>query len=189
MFHAAELFGQNVRLFLIEADRREDSDGYKVVNCTRAQPVSHRFGRLARSKVISVTVHPKCIGGGVDVDYRPRRRAVGLYLHVWRFLGQRMGMVQGAAQFCRKDVFEQLGGYDENVWIGEDVDFYWSLKRLAKATDRTVRTIEHPRVRPSCRRFDTWPVWRILIWTNPLFIVLFRRWKAVWSGWYSNAVR
>ena len=23
MFHAAELFGQNVRLFLIEADRRE----------------------------------------------------------------------------------------------------------------------------------------------------------------------
>ena len=34
----------------------KDSDGYKVVNCTRAQPVFHRFGRLARGKVISVTV-------------------------------------------------------------------------------------------------------------------------------------
>ena len=132
---------------------------------------------------------PNCIGGGVDVDYRPQRRAVRLYLRIWRFLGHRMGMVQGAAQFCRKGVFEQVGGYDENVWIGEDVDFYWGLKRLAKATHRTVRTIEHPRVRPSCRRFDNWPVWRILIWTNPLFIVLFRRWKAVWSGWYSRAVR
>ena len=132
---------------------------------------------------------PTCVGGGVDVDYRPRRRAVGLYLHVWRFLGQRLGMVQGAAQFCRKGVFEQVGGYDENVWIGEDVDFYWGLKRLARETSRTVRTIEHPRVRPSCRRLDIWPMWRILIWTNPLFIVLFRRWRAVWSGWYSDAVR
>ena len=145
-------------------------------------------------RTLLATIHatmsdPKCIGGGVDVDYRPRRRSVRLYLRAWRFLGQRLGMVQGAAQFCRKGVFEQVGGYDENVWIGEDVDFHWGLKRLATATDRTVRTIEHPRVRPSCRRFDTWPVWRILIWTNPLFIVLFRRWKAVWSGWYSDAVR
>ena len=34
----------------------KDSDGYKVVNCPRAQPVFDRFGRLARGKVISVTV-------------------------------------------------------------------------------------------------------------------------------------
>ena len=49
------------------------------------------------------------------------------------------------------------------------------------------RFIRSPRVRPSCRRFDKWPVWRVLIWTNPLFIALFRRWKAVWGGWYSDA--
>ena len=29
----------------------------------------------------------------------------------------------------------------------------------------------------------------ILIWTNPLFIALFRRWKPVWRGWYSDPVR
>ena len=29
---------------------------YKVANCTRAQPVFHRFGRLAHGKVISVSV-------------------------------------------------------------------------------------------------------------------------------------
>ena len=75
---------------------------------------------------------PWCIGGGVDVDHRPRRLAVRLYLHVWRILGRLTGMVQGATQFCRKGVFEQVGGYDENVWIGEDVDFYRSLRRLAR---------------------------------------------------------
>ena len=132
---------------------------------------------------------PACVGGGVDVDYRPQRLSIRLYLRAWRLLGHLMGMVQGATQFCRKSVFEQVGGYDERVWIGEDVDFYWDLKRFAKATHCTVRFIRNPRVRPSCRRFDKWPVWRILIWTNPLFIGLFRRWKAVWRGWYSRAVR
>ena len=132
---------------------------------------------------------PSCIGGGVDVDYRPRQLAVRLHLRAWRILGRLTGMVQGATQFCRKRVFEEIGGYDENVWIGEDVDFYWSLRRLAREEQRTVRLIREPRVRPSCRRFDKWPLWRVLIWTNPLFIVTFRRWRAVWSGWYSHPVR
>ena len=28
-----------------------------------------------------------------------------------------------------------------------------------------------------------------LVWTNPLFIAAFRRWKRFWGGWYSDAVR
>lgn len=132
---------------------------------------------------------PECIGGGVDVDYGPRRLAVRLYLGTWRVFGRATGMVQGAVQFCRRRIFEQTGGYDESVWMGEDVDFYWKLKRLAKSTGRTVRLIGEPRVRPSCRRFDEWPVWKIIVWTNPLAIALLRRWKRVWAGWYSDPVR
>ena len=124
---------------------------------------------------------PSCIGGGVDVDYRLRQPAVRLYLRAWRILGRLTGMVQGATQFCRKRVFEQVGGYDENAWIGEDVDFYRSLRRLARDEHHTVRFIREPRVQPSCRRFDKWPLWRVLIWTNPLFIAVFRRWRAVWT--------
>ena len=130
-----------------------------------------------------------CIGGGVDVDYRPQLLTVRLYLRAWRLLARLTGMVQGAAQFCRKDVFEQVGGYDESVWIGEDVDFFWSLRKLARRTGRNVRFLREPRVTPSCRRFDKWPVWKTLVWTNPVFIGLFRRWKPVWKGWHSNAVR
>ena len=132
---------------------------------------------------------PSCVGGGVDVDYRPRRLAVRLYLRAWRLFARLMGMAQGATQFCRGSVFEELGGYDEEVWMGEDVDFYWSLNRFARRTNREVRFIQSPRVRPSCRRFDRWPLWKTLVWTNPLFIALFRRRKAAWSGWYSDAVR
>ena len=132
---------------------------------------------------------PACVGGGVDVDYRPRRPFIRLYLRLWRLLARVTGMVQGAAQFCRGDVFAEIGGYDESVWIGEDVDFHWSLQKLARRTGRNARFVREPRVRPSCRRFDNWPVWKILVWTNPVIIALLRRWKPAWKGWYSDAVR
>ena len=132
---------------------------------------------------------PACVGGGVDLDYRPRRPFIRLYLRLWRVLARVTGMVQGAAQFCRRDVFAEIGGYDESARVGEAVDFHWSLARLARRTGRHVRLLREPRVKPSCRRFDKWPVWKILVWTNPVFIALLRRWKGAWKGWYSDAVR
>ena len=132
---------------------------------------------------------PACVGGGVDVEYRPRQRIMRLYLRAWRLLARRMRLVQGATQFCRRDAFEQVGGYDEQAWIGEDVDFYRSMERLARSAGGTVRFIEQPRVQASSRRFDKWPLWKTLLWTNPLFIALFRRRKAFWAGWYRRPVR
>ena len=132
---------------------------------------------------------PDCIGGGIDVEYRPRRPIIRLYLRCWRQLARLTGMVQGATQFCRRSAFESVGGYDENVWIGEDVDFLWSLKKLAKEKQQSIHVVRSPKVLPSTRRFDKLPVWKVLLFTNPLFIALFRRWKAVWADWYRRPVR
>ena len=132
---------------------------------------------------------PVCIGGGAEVDYRPQRRVMRLYLRCWRQLARITSMVQGPTQFCRRSAFESVGGYDERVWIGEDVDFFWSLKKLARKTRGSVRIVRSPRVVPSTRRFDKMPVWKVLLYTNPLFIALLRRWKAVWGDWYERPVR
>ena len=139
--------------------------------------------------VHEVMSDPECVGGGFEADYRPRRAVIRLYLRCWRMLARLTGMVQGATQFCRRSAFEAVGGYDENVWIGEDVDFFWSLKRLARERRRSVRVMRCPKVLPSTRRFDKMPVWRVLLFTNPLFIALFRRWKSAWADWYRRPVR
>ena len=118
---------------------------------------------------------PSCVGGGVVVEFRPHRFSMTLYLTAWRLLGRLLGMVQGATQFCRRSTFEEIGGYDETAWIGEDVDFYWAMKRFARRTGRSVKLITSPRVLASSRRFDGWPVWKALLWTNPLFIALLRK--------------
>src|SRR5258706_2159067 len=109
-----------------------------------------------------------CLGGAVDTDYRPAKLTVKIYLRFWRILGKLTGMAQGATQLCRRDLFFALNGYDETLFMGEDVDFHWRLKRIAKRQKASVVSIEDLRVVPSTRRFDQWPLWRTLVWTNPL---------------------
>ena len=132
---------------------------------------------------------PDCLGGSVDVDYQPERFSLKVYLRLWRYLGKVTGMAQGATQFCRREAFLSIGGYDENLYMGEDVDFYWRLKRYAKARNKKVRFLNDVRVTPSCRRYDKWPLWKILIWTHPLWILFLQRKRDVWRGWYQSPPR
>lgn len=140
-------------------------------------------------RIVEVMAEPTCVGGAVDTNYRPAKLPSKIYLQSWRIIGKLAGMAQGATQFCRKDVFDALNGYDETLFMGEDVDFHWRLKRFAGRQDGSVSFIEDIQVVPSMRRFDQWKLWRILIWTNPLFILLFRRRKTAWHGWYKEVPR
>jgi glycosyltransferase involved in cell wall biosynthesis len=134
-------------------------------------------------RIAEAMADPACMGGAVDVVHRPQRAVVGAYLAAWRAIGKVCRMAQGAAQFCRREAFDRLQGYDESLYMGEDVDFFWRLRRHAR-----VVFLRDVRVAPSSRRFDQWPLWRILLYTNPLVIALFRR-RPVWSGWYTDPVR
>jgi glycosyltransferase involved in cell wall biosynthesis len=130
-----------------------------------------------------------CFGGAVDTDYSPKKLLVRTYLKFWRIFGKLMGMAQGATQFCRRDVFLDLNGYDESLFMGEDVDFHWRLKRFARQQQGRVVLIADPKVVTSARRFDQWSLWRTLVWTNPLFILLLRRRSGWWNGWYKTTLR
>lgn len=141
------------------------------------------------TRIVDAMSDESCLGGAVDTDYRPKKLTVQAYLQFWRIIGKLSGMAQGATQFCRKDVFFTLKGYDETLLMGEDVDFYWRLKKLAKRQNGNVVFIDDLRVVPSTRRFDQWPLWRTLVWTNPLFVLMFRRSAMCWRGWYKSAPR
>jgi hypothetical protein len=129
------------------------------------------------------------VGGALDIDHCPASAVIRLYLRVWRLLGWLTGMAQGAAQFCRREAFLALGGYDETIYMGEDVDFYWRMSGAARRGGRRVCYITDVRVTPSPRRFDRWSIWKTLIWTNPVLIALLRRRKSAWRGWYEDVPR
>jgi glycosyltransferase involved in cell wall biosynthesis len=141
------------------------------------------------SRIFEVMDDATCLGGAVDIDYRPERALIRAYLRAWRVIGLTLNMAQGATQFCRREAFVALNGYDETLYMGEDVDFYWRLRRLAKSRGQRVCFLRELRVVPSCRRFDRWPIWRTLIETNPFYAALFRRRRSAWRGWYEDVPR
>jgi glycosyltransferase involved in cell wall biosynthesis len=135
-------------------------------------------------RIKEVMASPSCFGGAVDTDYRPAKTLVKIYIQLWRILGKLAGMAQGATQFSRRDVYASLLGYDESLYMGEDVDFHWRLKQIAKRQNANVCFIEDIQVVPSARRFDQWSLWRTLICTNPFYVWAFRRKERAWKGWY-----
>lgn len=141
------------------------------------------------TRIVNAMSDETCLGGAVDAHHRPLKLTVKVYLQLWRVIGKLTGMAQGATQFYRKDVFFTLRGYDETLFMGEDVDLYWRLKKFANGQNGRVAFIEDIRVIPSTRRFDQWSLWRTLLWTNPFFILMFRRNKKWWHGWYTAAPR
>jgi glycosyltransferase involved in cell wall biosynthesis len=130
------------------------------------------------------------IGGAVAVRYTAFRRSwVRWYMKGWAFWAGVFKMAQGAAQFCRTDEFWRIGGYDQSIYVGEDIDFYWRMRRYAHRTGRAVRLINTAGVLTSSRRFDKMTPLRLLMLTHPLLILLNWRRRGPWRDWYERAIR
>ena len=141
-------------------------------------------------KIIAAMKDEKCFGGAVAVEYEDfERKWMKYYLSGWKFWGKFFNMAQGAAQFCRKSVFKELKGYDQTIYMGEDIEFYWRLSKYAGRNGGYLHFIEQPKVKTSARRFDKMSVWKTFLLTHPVFIRLTWRKKSVWKDWYEKAVR
>ena len=141
-------------------------------------------------RIAGVMKDERCFAGAVSVEYANlQSRWMKVYLLGWKFWGMVFNMKQGAAQFCRKSVFESLQGYDESIFMGEDVEFYWRLSRFARQNDGYLYFVENPNVTTSARRFDKMSVWKTLLLTHPIFIYLTWRKKSFWKDWYEKPVR
>lgn len=83
-----------------------------------------------------------------------------------------MGMGRGECHVLRKTVFDQSGGYNEEIVAGEDYEFFLRLRQLGKiAYVRSLTVYESP------RRYRAYGYLRIsLLWfANAVSVFLFRR--------------
>lgn len=132
----------------------------------------------------------RCYGGAVAVEYDDIERTwMKWYLVGWKFWAAVFHLGQGAAQFARCQVFAAVGGYDEGIFMGEDIDFYQRMHRYAKRHGGYVRVLSDSKVVTSGRRFNKMKLWRVLVLTHPVFIRWAWRKKHWWKDWYDNALR
>jgi glycosyltransferase involved in cell wall biosynthesis len=141
-------------------------------------------------KILDAMADEKCFGGAVSVEYGEfERKWMRYYLYGWKFWEKVFNMKQGAAQFCRKTAFEKLNGYDESIFVGEDIEFYWRLTKFASQNGGYLRFIEKPKVKTSPRRLDKISFLKTFVLMNPIYIRLLWRKKSFWKSWYEKTVR
>ena len=61
--------------------------------------------------------------------------------------------------FCRRSDFEEIGGYDERRFFGEDVQFLWDLRRLGRMRGERLARLTSAKAVASTRKFDAHGDW------------------------------
>jgi glycosyltransferase involved in cell wall biosynthesis len=72
--------------------------------------------------------------------------------------------------FCRRDDFEAIGGYNEDLLFAEDVQLLWDLMRLGWKQGRKLTRIRSVKATCSTRKFDKHGDWH---WLGLIFRFLF----------------
>jgi glycosyltransferase involved in cell wall biosynthesis len=93
----------------------------------------------------------RTIGGGVPIW--PERLSAGIVLTGLVLLAMLPGLSAGLF-WCRREDFWALGGFDERLRVGEDVDFAKRLRTRGRVLGRPFRTLWRTRIVTSCRKFD-----------------------------------
>jgi glycosyltransferase involved in cell wall biosynthesis len=65
--------------------------------------------------------------------------------------------------FCRREDFEAVGGYNENMRFAEDVAFPWALKRLGRRRGQKLVRLRAHKAIGSLRKFDEYGDWHFVM--------------------------
>lgn len=103
------------------------------------------------------------VGGGVPLI--PDRLSPGIVL-TWLMLAPYALIryrVSGGLFWCRREDFEAIGGFDESMVSGEDLDFAVRLKAYGKAHGKPFKTLWGTSIHTSCRKFDAFGDWYLVL--------------------------
>jgi len=143
----------------------------------------------AISTATSLMESGECVGGAIPPLYLPNKLGAQLLCRFWDWYRTRHGGAQGVAQFCTATAFAGLNGYRTDLYMSEDVEFFQRLRQEGNRCSQPAVIVDHLRVRPSTRRYDTWPTWRMTFWQNPVTARIFLRSHRFWRHWYDTTVR
>jgi len=59
-------------------------------------------------------------------------------VHFWNFCSRTLRWAAGSFLFCRSQAFSELGGFDETLFVSEEIDFSRRLKRWARKHQQRV---------------------------------------------------
>jgi glycosyltransferase involved in cell wall biosynthesis len=101
---------------------------------------------------------PEAVGGATGATMERMSPGIAGIYAVLMILVWTTGMDTGVV-FCRKEDFETVGGYDEDMLYAEDVRFLFKLRRLGKRRRQRLVRATAAKAIASARKFDSHGDW------------------------------
>lgn len=97
--------------------------------------------------VAAVVQTNRCLGGGATVKLDHPRGLAAWITGTWNLLSRLKRWAAGSFVFCETNAFRQLGGFSEQLFAAEEIEFSVRLKRLAANSGKKIVILHgHPLV-------------------------------------------
>jgi glycosyltransferase involved in cell wall biosynthesis len=130
----------------------------------------------------------RCIGGGATVELdQPVRWAIGL-IWVWSCLSRWQRWMAGSFIFCQARAFRELGGFSQELFVAEEIDFSKRLNALARSLGQKVIILHRHPLRTSARKIRLYSSREHLFFLLRSFLGFGRTFKdrAACGPWYDG---
>ena len=94
----------------------------------------------------------ECLAGGATVTAETQDRLVRFWIAAWNFLSRRARWAAGSFMFCEAVAFREIGGFDQDIYAGEEIYLFKRLKRLARRQRRRIVILDRHPLRTSDRK-------------------------------------
>ena len=126
-------------------------------------------------------------GGGAAVTSHDVPLVVKGVLGYWNVISNIFNLAAGCFVYCRRDDFEECGGFSDKVYATEEIWFSMALKHKAKKYKRKFKIINEPKVITSARKL----VWFSYSYQSIMLLIIFifpflTRYKWACGYWYKR---
>jgi glycosyltransferase involved in cell wall biosynthesis len=103
-----------------------------------------------------------CLAGGSTIAPEGEVFAFRLGVRAWNAISRITRWGAGSFIFCETAAFRELGGFSEDLYASEELDFFQRLKPLARRRGRKVRILDRHPLHTSDRKLRLY-TWRELV--------------------------
>jgi len=104
----------------------------------------------------------------------------------WNRLSALRKLAPGLYIYCLRRVWEEVGGFDEEVYFFEDVFFSRGMQRWGRAHGKRVDIIAEPKVLTSSRKLEWYSGWKLTRQMLVAFVPHSIKRRDRWGVWYDR---
>lgn len=95
--------------------------------------------------VAEAVLSGKCVAGGATLALDEPHRFSSLVIGLWNLVSRIRRLAAGSFIFCERAAFSRIGGFDEELFAAEEIDFVKRLKPVGRETKRGIAILHrHP---------------------------------------------